>query len=141
MVALATISVLSRRWRPPTLGSVNIEQHPNIFQIVPRDLLDARIDTLDLFVQTSCPSIHLEYYVYVFTVACVVCSAAFSLAARSAGISMWYPLLLLLIPAGLNIWTNQRRSGLIDRIRSVCSLNQFDRTTSFSHILKPIWIV
>lgn len=76
---------------------------------------------LDRLVRTQCPSTHIEYYVFVFVIACVACSAGFSLAARSADISMWYPLILLLVPAALSYWTSRRRATFVHRIRQVGS--------------------
>lgn len=53
----------------------------------------------------------------------VACSAGFSLAARSADISMWYPLILLLVPAALSYWTSRRRATFVYRIRQVGSFS------------------
>jgi hypothetical protein len=49
----------------------------------------------------------------------VIASAAFSLVARAAGVSMWYPLILLIFPAVLSLWTSRRRATMVYRVKEV----------------------
>ncbi|KAI8379414.1 uncharacterized protein BYT42DRAFT_485061, partial [Radiomyces spectabilis] len=98
-----------------------------------------RMQQLQVLVRTTCPSNHIDYYIFVFAISCIICSAAFSLIARSADISMWYPLILLLIPALLSFWTSRRRSTMLVRIkefeRSLKQiLREFTKTDSLSRL-------
>ncbi|KAI7863855.1 hypothetical protein BDF14DRAFT_1840523 [Spinellus fusiger] len=141
MAVLSGLVIVSRRWRPPLLQVISHEHHRGLLGLVPKDLFDSRVVHLSQFVKSSCPSVHSEYYIYIFTVTCVLCSAAFSLAARSVGISMWYPLLLLLIPAGLNLWVNHHRSRLVDQIKDFefnlkKTLKEFTKTDIAVHRIK-----
>ncbi|CEP13406.1 hypothetical protein [Parasitella parasitica] len=85
--------------------------------MIPQNLIEARIEQLDRLVQNQCPSHHVDFYVFTIAVLCVVCSAIFTFIARSLNISMWFPLLLLLIPTALSFWTSKRRSTLIIKIK------------------------
>ncbi|KAI9488199.1 hypothetical protein BDB00DRAFT_877670 [Zychaea mexicana] len=115
---LMTISIINMRWRPPRLWLEDHERQIAVFSdILPKQVFDARLQQLNRLVRAQCPSSHTEYYVFVFIITCIACSAGFSLAARSADISMWYPLILLLVPAALSFWTSRRRATLVLRIK------------------------
>ncbi|ORZ03498.1 hypothetical protein BCR43DRAFT_520634 [Syncephalastrum racemosum] len=92
---------------------------------IPETAYSERLLRLEHLVRHECPSSHVDYYVFCFVITCVMCSAGFSLAAQSADISMWYPLILLLIPAGLSFWTSRRRGRLGYRVNQFeCTLKQ-----------------
>jgi hypothetical protein len=73
-------------------------------------------------VRKKYPSSHLDYYIFALAIVFVIASAAFSLVARAAGVSMWYPLILLLFPASLSLWTSRRRATMVNRVKEVSKL-------------------
>ncbi|CAO0800723.1 unnamed protein product [Mucor circinelloides] len=86
---------------------------------IPQTLAETRVEQLSRLVANQCPSHHVDFYVFTIAVLCVICSAIFTFVARSLHISMWCPLLLLLIPTALSFWTSKRRSTLIIKIKEV----------------------
>ncbi|EPB87703.1 hypothetical protein HMPREF1544_05484 [Mucor circinelloides 1006PhL] len=84
---------------------------------IPQTLAETRVEQLSRLVANQCPSHHVDFYVFTIAVLCVICSAIFTFVARSLHISMWCPLLLLLIPTALSFWTSKRRSTLIIKIK------------------------
>ncbi|KAI8879617.1 hypothetical protein K501DRAFT_256493 [Backusella circina FSU 941] len=99
--------------------------------MLPKTLVEARIDQLRTLVQDHCPSHHVDFYIFVVAILCVICSAIFTFVARSLSISMWCPLLLLLIPTGLSFWTSKRRSMLLVRIKELKqTLKEFTKNDS-----------
>ncbi|CDH56487.1 predicted protein [Lichtheimia corymbifera JMRC:FSU:9682] len=127
------INIITLRWMPPRIWFEDHDQIPSFIEFLPKAIFEERLRQLDRLVRTQCPSTHIEYYVFVFVIACVACSAGFSLAARSADISMWYPLILLLVPAALSYWTSRRRATFVHRIRQFelalkQTLREFNKT-------------
>ncbi|KAI8389241.1 hypothetical protein BD560DRAFT_430218 [Blakeslea trispora] len=116
---LANLYIVSQRWKPPKL--IMLEPQPKIIHrlalYIPDTLTQARLDQLDQLVKEHCPSHHIDFYIFIVAVMCVVCSAVFTFVARSLQISMWCPLLLLLVPTGLSFWTSKRRSTLPTRTK------------------------
>ncbi|KAI9253487.1 hypothetical protein BDA99DRAFT_540739 [Phascolomyces articulosus] len=115
---LTSMSIINMRWRPPRIWFEDDELRiATLGDILPKQELETRLKQLNQLVRAQCPSSHIEYYVFIFIITCIACSAGFSLAARSADISMWYPLILLIIPAALSFWTSRRRATLLYRIK------------------------
>ncbi|KAG2227887.1 hypothetical protein INT45_002125 [Circinella minor] len=114
---ITNMSIINMRWRPPRIWFEDNEQITSLGDILPKEVFDSRLDQLNQLVRTKCPSSHAESYVFIFIITCIVCSAGFSLAARSTSISMWYPLVLLIVPAALSFWTSRRRTTLVYRIK------------------------
>lgn len=77
------------------------------------------MDQIHRLVRNHCPSHHIDFYIFLLAVVCIICSAIFTFIARSLNISMWCPLILLLVPTGLSFWTSKRRSTLIIKIKEV----------------------
>ncbi|KAI8139030.1 hypothetical protein BJV82DRAFT_628773 [Fennellomyces sp. T-0311] len=117
MTVLTSMSIINMRWRPPRICFDDYERTATFSDLLPKQVFDDRLEQLNRLVRNKCPSSHTEYYVFVFIITCIACSAGFSLAARSADISMWYPLILLVIPAALSFWTSRRRASLVYRIK------------------------
>ncbi|KAG2196641.1 hypothetical protein INT46_002349 [Mucor plumbeus] len=115
---IACFYIVSLRWKPPKLI---IKDESNIItslsSFIPQTLIESRIEQLNCLVQNQCPSHHIDFYIFTIAVLCVICSAIFTFIARSLNISMWCPLLLLLIPTALSFWTSKRRSTLIVKIK------------------------
>lgn len=86
---------------------------------LPSTLAQERINQLKQFTKEYCPSQHIDFYIFLIAIVCIVCSAIFTFIARSLSISMWFPLLLLLIPTILSFWTSKRRSRIYIKIREV----------------------
>ncbi|KAG2189033.1 hypothetical protein INT44_004175 [Umbelopsis vinacea] len=95
--------------------------------MLPRETFHARTKELRQLVRRKYPSSHWDYYIFLLAILSVIASAAFSLVARAAGVSMWYPLLLLVFPAILSLWTSRRRSTMVYRIK------EFEKTLK-SHL-------
>ncbi|KAI8079498.1 uncharacterized protein B0P05DRAFT_540822, partial [Gilbertella persicaria] len=105
---------------------------------MPENTVKRRLDQLDQLVRHHCPSHHIDFYVFIVAILCVVCSAIFTFIARSLHISMWCPLLLLLIPTGLSFWTSKKRSTLGVRMKQFESLvnkTLYDFSSLDQHIL------
>ncbi|OBZ81459.1 hypothetical protein A0J61_10496 [Choanephora cucurbitarum] len=118
-MVLASLYIVSLRWKPPKLMFMEPQQKimARLALHIPEALIQAQMDQLDQLVRHQCPSHHIDLYVFIVAVVCVVCSAVFTFVARSLEISMWCPLLLLLIPTGLSFWTSKRRSTLATRTK------------------------
>ncbi|CAO3623863.1 unnamed protein product [Mucor hiemalis] len=106
-------------------------------------LAKARIQHIERLVRNHCPSYHIDFYIFLLAVICIICSAIFTFIARSLNISMWCPLLLLLVPTGLSFWTSKRRSKLMIKIKEFESrlkktLYEFNTDDTSHHI---IWSV
>ncbi|KAL9550102.1 hypothetical protein MBANPS3_004889 [Mucor bainieri] len=136
---IACFYIVSLRWKPPRMIMLDPTQViPDLSTFVwyncylkrtrsallththskiPQAVAEARVAQLRRIVEESCPSHHLDFYVFVIAVLCVICSAIFTFIARSLHISMWCPLLLLLVPTALSFWTSKRRSALIGKIK------------------------
>lgn len=127
--------VVSLRWRPPKLiileedslfrcvGNTCYIHSCTLFNPVkkklPVSLAEARINEIKKLVKHQCPSHHVDFYIFLLAVICIICSTIFTFIARSLNISMWCPLLLLLVPTALSFWTSKRRSKLILKIKEV----------------------
>ncbi|KAI7857480.1 hypothetical protein BDC45DRAFT_603524 [Circinella umbellata] len=114
---ITNMSIINMRWQPPRIWFEDNEQTTLLGDILPKEVFGSRLEQLNQLVRTKCPSSHVESYVFIFIITCIVCSAGFSLAARSTSISMWYPLVLLIVPAALSFWTSRRRATLVYRIK------------------------
>ncbi|OAD04722.1 hypothetical protein MUCCIDRAFT_108555 [Mucor lusitanicus CBS 277.49] len=115
---VACFYIVSLRWKPPKmimLDEANVISGLSSF--IPQAVAEARVEQLNRLVANQCPSHHVDFYVFTIAVLCVICSAIFTFVARSLHISMWCPLLLLLIPTALSFWTSKRRSTLIVKIK------------------------
>lgn len=73
-------------------------------------------------VKTNYPQIWVETYLFIFAVALIIAAAAFSIVARAANLSMWYPLIILLIPVIIAFITTRRRNGYYARLSHVSTL-------------------
>ncbi|KAJ2956193.1 hypothetical protein NQZ79_g7919 [Umbelopsis isabellina] len=111
------MTVITQRWRPPRVLHDRHENLAVLFEFLPRETFDARIKELRHLVRKKYPSSHLDYYIFALAIIFVIASAAFSLVARAAGVSMWYPLILLLFPASLSLWTSRRRATMVNRVK------------------------
>ncbi|KAI9272113.1 hypothetical protein EDC94DRAFT_580577 [Helicostylum pulchrum] len=131
--------IVSLRWRPPKVLIDEESLSRNLSVLLPNTIVEARIDQIRRLVRNHCPSHHIDFYIFLLAVVCIICSAIFTFIARSLNISMWCPLILLLVPTGLSFWTSKRRSTLIVKIKEFESrlkktLYEFNTNDSNHHI-------
>ncbi|ORE18860.1 hypothetical protein BCV71DRAFT_214503, partial [Rhizopus microsporus] len=110
--------IVSFKWRP---AKVIIENEnvfmANLSSILPDTLAEERIRQLKQITKERCPSQYIDFYIFLIAVTCIICSAMFTFIARSLNISMWFPLILLIIPTIISFWTSKRRKQMYGEIR------------------------
>ncbi|KAG2207395.1 hypothetical protein INT47_006870 [Mucor saturninus] len=109
-MALATFPLIIRRWKRSILFSGDYAQYTQLREYLPEDIFLARIEALDSHVLKEYPHVWLDTYLFFIAICFVIATAAFSIIARAAQISMWYPLIMLLIPATIGFVTTRRRN-------------------------------
>lgn len=86
---------------------------------LPEAIFLARIETLDFHIFKGYPHVWLDTYLFFIAVCFVIAAAAFSIIARAAQLSMWYPLIMLLIPASIGFITTKRRNTYYKKLAVV----------------------
>lgn len=134
--------IASFKWRPPKVIIENEDELiTKLSSILPRALAEERVDRLKQITKEQCPSQHIDFYIFLIAISCIICSAVFTFIARSLNISMWFPLLLLLVPTALSFWTSKRRNKIYTKIRKFekllkKTLNEFTKNDC-SHFI--VW--
>ncbi|GAB5591633.1 hypothetical protein Unana1_06533 [Umbelopsis nana] len=117
MTLFTSMVIITQRWRPPRLLYEAYDNLEDLSEFLPRETFESRTKALSSLVRKRYPSSYLDYYIFILAILFVIASAAFSLVARAAGVSMWYPLILLVFPAVLSLWTSRRRATIVYRIK------------------------
>ncbi|KAI8328932.1 hypothetical protein EDC96DRAFT_452593 [Choanephora cucurbitarum] len=115
-MGLAEFPLLVRRWRRSTLYYAEYNQYSQLREYLPEDIFISRLATIDEHVRHKYPHVWIDTYAFVTAVVFVMGTAAFSVIARAAELSMWYPLLLLAVPAFVAFFTTRRKSSYYRRL-------------------------
>lgn len=84
-----------------------------------QDIFLARLEALDKHIIEEYPHIWLDTYLFFTAICFVIATAAFSIIARAANLSMWYPLTMLVIPAIVGFITTRRRRTYYKKLATV----------------------
>ncbi|CAO3629527.1 unnamed protein product [Cunninghamella blakesleeana] len=79
---------------------------------MPAETIKERINTIQDIVLKSYPKIWIDSYLFLVAIIFVIGAAAFSIALQQTSDgshNLWYPLLVLLVPASIAFWTSRRR--------------------------------
>ncbi|KAI9319412.1 hypothetical protein BX666DRAFT_1840741, partial [Dichotomocladium elegans] len=114
---LAVFPLIIRRWRSSGLVCDTYEAFPHLAEYLPEDIFDARITSLKKLVGELYPNVYPDSYLFVCSALLVIAAVIFSIYARNLEISLWYPLLILLLPAILACWSSRRRSAHYTKLR------------------------
>jgi hypothetical protein len=74
---------------------------------------------LDTHILNEYPHIWIDTYLFFVAILFVVGAAAFSIIARAVDLSMWYPLIMLLIPGIIAYFTTKRRNVYYKKLARV----------------------
>lgn len=86
---------------------------------MPEEEFDSRLKAIDFHVKSEYPHVFLDTYLFAIAISFVIGTAAFSVAARAINLSMWYPLILLVIPAAIAYITTKRRNAYYGKLSKV----------------------
>lgn len=86
---------------------------------LPTDIFIERFNTLDKHVLEEYPHVWIDTYLFFTAICFVIATAAFSIVARAADLSMWYPLIMLLIPTVIGFITTRRRNKYYKKLAAV----------------------
>ncbi|KAI8373343.1 hypothetical protein BD560DRAFT_98025 [Blakeslea trispora] len=115
-MGLAEFPLLVRRWRRSTVHHVEYDRYSQLREYLPEDIFISRLATINDHVRRKYPHVWLDTYAFMTAVVFVMGTAAFSVIARAADLSMWYPLILLIVPAFVAFFTTRRKSSYYRRI-------------------------
>ena len=77
------------------------------------------MDALEKHVYKEYPHIWVDTYLFFTAIVFVIAAAAFSVVARAANLSMWYPLAMLAAPALIAYYTTVRRNAYYKKLSLV----------------------
>lgn len=117
-MALASFPMIIRRWRRSKLFSGDYAQYTQLREYLPEDIFLSRMDALEKHTIKEYPHIWIDTYLFLTAIMFVIATAAFSIIARAANLSMWYPLIMLSVPAVIAYFTTKRRNAYYRRLAS-----------------------
>ncbi|KAI9309376.1 hypothetical protein BJ944DRAFT_18112 [Cunninghamella echinulata] len=110
-MVLAKFALVSRRWRPACIVHKKYEEYP---LLMPAETIQQRMDTIKELVHKAYPKIWIDSYLFLIAIFFVIGAAVFSIALQQSSPedkrNLWYPLMVLLVPASIAFWTSRRRS-------------------------------
>ncbi|KAI8644581.1 hypothetical protein BD408DRAFT_383450 [Parasitella parasitica] len=115
-MTLASFPLLIRRWNRSKLYHINHSQYAQLVEYMPEDVFLTRLKTIDEHVYKEYPHVWTDTYLFLAAILLVVIAAAFSVVARAANISMWYPLIILVMPIMIGVITTRRRNTYYSRL-------------------------
>lgn len=77
---------------------------------------------LNSHMYTQYPHIWIDTYLFFTAVMFVIGAATFSIIARAVNLSMWYPLIMLLIPGIIAYFTTKRRNVYYKKLANVWNI-------------------
>ncbi|KAI8069128.1 uncharacterized protein B0P05DRAFT_551651 [Gilbertella persicaria] len=115
-MGLAQFPLLVRRWRRSTLYYSDYAKYSQLREYLPEDIFLSRVTTINRHVYREYPHVWIDTYAFLLAVTFVIATAAFSVIARAVDLSMWYPLILLSVPALVAFFTTRRRNSYYRRL-------------------------
>ncbi|GAA5803142.1 hypothetical protein EDC94DRAFT_605961 [Helicostylum pulchrum] len=109
-MTLATFPMIILRWKRSNLFREEYAEYVQLTEYLPPDIFIERFNTLDEHILREYPHVWIDTYLFFTAICFVIATAAFSIVARAADLSMWYPLIMLLIPAVIGFITTRRRN-------------------------------
>jgi hypothetical protein len=86
---------------------------------LPEEELESRLKAIAYHIETQYPHVWLDTWLFTTAILFVIGTAAFSVAARAIDLSMWYPLILLVVPAVIAYITTRRRNRYYTKLSRV----------------------
>ncbi|OAD08354.1 hypothetical protein MUCCIDRAFT_182437 [Mucor lusitanicus CBS 277.49] len=129
-MALASFPLLVRRWNRSKLHHIDYSKYTQLVEYMPEDVFLTRLKTIDKHVYNEYPHVWVDTYLFLTAIMLVVATAAFSVVARAANLSMWYPLIILVVPIVIGFITTRRRNAYYTRLSKSClkEMNSLDVT-------------
>lgn len=88
------------------------------------------MDTLEQHVLKEYPHVWIDTILFFIAVVFVILTAAFSIVARAANLSLWYPLIVLVVPAVIAFFTTRRRNSYYEKLSKVSIYFPLERESS-----------
>ncbi|KAI7905993.1 uncharacterized protein BX663DRAFT_498424 [Cokeromyces recurvatus] len=115
-MALASFPLIIRRWRRSSLYHVEYSKYSQLQEYLTEEDFLSRMNTINKHIYNEYPHTWIDTYLFIIAVILVIVAAAFSVVARAITLSMWYPLIILIIPAIIAFITTKRRNAYYDRL-------------------------
>jgi Flp pilus assembly protein TadB len=77
------------------------------------------LKALEENIKKEYPHVYVDSVLFGAAILLVVVAAVFSIVSRAVGISLWYPLLILVVPAGIGLYITRRRNTYYKRLEKV----------------------
>ncbi|KAI8880565.1 hypothetical protein K501DRAFT_224549 [Backusella circina FSU 941] len=120
-MVLAAFPLIIRRWKRSNIHSVSYDQYTQLAEYLTEDIFQARIKALEENVKKEYPHVYIDSVLFGVAILLVIVAAVFSIASRAVGISLWYPLLILIVPACIGLYTTRRRNTYYKRLEKYYS--------------------
>lgn len=88
-----------------------------------------RLAAIEQHVAKEYPQIWIDTYLFLIAILLVAVAAAISIVARAANAGLWYPLIILLVPAMIAFFTTRRRNTYYIRLARVSLLKTYSMGT------------
>ncbi|ORE06752.1 hypothetical protein BCV72DRAFT_119542 [Rhizopus microsporus var. microsporus] len=115
-MALASFPLIIRRWRRSNLHYGDYAQYSRLREYLTEELFITRLTAIEQHVAKEYPQIWIDTYLFLIAILLVAVAAAISIVARAANAGLWYPLIILLVPAMIAFFTTRRRNTYYIRL-------------------------
>ncbi|KAI7864401.1 hypothetical protein BDF14DRAFT_1834557 [Spinellus fusiger] len=123
-MVLFAFAIVSYHWKPASFSHGQYSDYPLMSLHLPREVFDERMASLSTLVRASYPHLYFESYMFSVTVLLTIIAAGVCIVIRATGYSLWYPFLVLVVPAVMAYGVAHRRSAYKLRMSKFLDLLQ-----------------
>ncbi|KAI9262778.1 hypothetical protein BY458DRAFT_514981 [Sporodiniella umbellata] len=109
-MALASFPLIVERWKISKLYHLDYVRYRHLRDYLPEELFRVRLVAIEQHISAQYPQVWMDTYLFAIAISMVGVAAAISIMARASNLSVWYPLLILIIPAAIAIFNTRRRN-------------------------------
>ncbi|KAI8972349.1 hypothetical protein BDB01DRAFT_810349 [Pilobolus umbonatus] len=109
-MSLASFPLIVSRWKKSYLYYAPYSEYTQLSEYMTEDNFNARLKTLNDNIIKGFPHIYIDSYLFLAAVTLVLIAAIFSIVARAVDLSLIYPLVILLMPIFITLYTTRRRN-------------------------------
>ncbi|KAI9006263.1 hypothetical protein CLU79DRAFT_572471 [Phycomyces nitens] len=115
-MALGLFVIVIQRWRSTKLIHGPYQSYAQLGEYLSEEIFNERMAAIQELTHKKYPHVWPNTLLFAGSVALVVLAAVFAIVANAIGLSLWYPLLILIIPGLMGFWSSRRRSRQIGRL-------------------------
>ncbi|KAL0092583.1 hypothetical protein J3Q64DRAFT_1818740 [Phycomyces blakesleeanus] len=115
-MALGLFVIVIRRWNSTKLIHGPYQSYNQLAEYLPEETFNERMAVIQELTHRTYPHLWPNTLLFAGSVALVVFAAVFAVVANAIRLSLWYPLLILIVPGIMGFWSSRRRSRHPERV-------------------------